>query len=127
MDVSRMHCMIEKLSECAKAEFDKGIENIDTCEMGQVTDMLKDLAEAMYYRTLTNGMEEFEPSDLLDAVERYGDRRFYDEYRYKTVGSHRKVAGQEEDTKSRHITIRCRLITGNGKTFQKKKGCGILI
>ena len=30
MDVSRMHCMIEKLSECAKAEFDKGIENIDT-------------------------------------------------------------------------------------------------
>lgn len=53
MDVSRMHCMIEKLSECAKAEFDKGIENIDTCEMGQVTDMLKDLAEAMYYRTLT--------------------------------------------------------------------------
>lgn len=61
MDVSRMHCMIEKLSECAKAEFDKGIENIDTCEMGQVTDMLKDLAEAMYYRTLTNGMEEFEP------------------------------------------------------------------
>lgn len=83
MDVSRMHCMIEKLSECAKAEFDKGIENIDTCEMGQVTDMLKDLAEAMYYRTLTNSMEEFEPSDLLDAVERYGDRRFYDDYRYK--------------------------------------------
>ena len=41
MDVSRMHDMIEKLSECAKAEFDKGMEHIDADEMGKVTDMLK--------------------------------------------------------------------------------------
>ena len=74
MDIMRMHDMIEKLSECAKCEIDKGIENIDTCEMGQVTDMMKDLAEAMYYRTLMKSMEMFE---------RLGDgRRFYDNYRY---------------------------------------------
>ena len=48
MDVERMHDMIEKLSEVAKCEIDKGIENVDTCEMGQVVDMLKDLSEAMY-------------------------------------------------------------------------------
>ena len=53
MDIKRMHDMIEKLSETAKCEFDKGIENVDACEMGQVMDMLKDIAEAMYYRTLT--------------------------------------------------------------------------
>lgn len=29
MDIKRMHEMIEKLSECAKCEIDKGIENID--------------------------------------------------------------------------------------------------
>ena len=58
MDIMRMHDMIEKLSECAKCEIDKGIENIDPCEMGQVTDMMKDLAEAMYYRTLMKAMEE---------------------------------------------------------------------
>ena len=46
MDIKRMHDMIEKLSECAKSEFDKGIENVNTDEMGKVTDMLKDLAEA---------------------------------------------------------------------------------
>lgn len=77
-----MHDMIEKLSECAKSEFEKGIENVNTDEMGKVTDMLKDLAEAMYYRTLTNIMEESDVEDVLGML----DRRFYDDYRYKTTG-----------------------------------------
>ena len=101
MDVKRMHCMIEKLSECAKEEFEKGIECVDTDEMGKVTDMLKDLAEAMYYRTLTNSMEESEPEEVLAMFDRYGDRRFYDHYRYadgrfapKGHGSYRR--GYEE-------------------------------
>lgn len=82
MDIKRMHDMIEKLSECAKSEFDKGIENVNTDEMGKVTDMLKDLAEAMYYRTLTNIMEESDAEEILGML----DRRFYDDYRYKTTG-----------------------------------------
>ena len=82
MDIKRMHDMIEKLSECAKSEFDKGIENVNTDEMGKVTDMLKGLAEAMYYRTLTNIMEESDVEDALGML----DRRFYDDYRYKTTG-----------------------------------------
>ena len=71
MDVKRMHCMIEKLSECAKEEFEKGIECVDTDEMGKVTDMLKDLAEAMYYRTLTNSMEESSTEEVLSMFDRY--------------------------------------------------------
>lgn len=82
MDIKRMHDMIEKLSECAKSEFDKGIESVNTDEMGKVTDMLKDLAEAMYYRTLTNIMEESDVEDVQEML----DRRFYDDYRYKTTG-----------------------------------------
>lgn len=82
MDIKRMHDMIEKLSECAKSEFDKGIENVNTDEMGKVTDMLKDLAEAMYYRTLTNIMEESDVEEVQGML----DRRFYDDYRYKTTG-----------------------------------------
>ena len=73
MDIKRMHDMIEKLSECAKSEFDKGIESVNTDEMGKVTDMLKDLAEAMYYRTLTNIMEEYDIEDVQGML----DRRFY--------------------------------------------------
>jgi hypothetical protein len=83
MDIMRMHDMIEKLSECAKCEIDKGIENIDSCEMGQVTDMMKDLAEAMYYRTLMKSMEESSADETMEMFERLGDgRRFYDNYRY---------------------------------------------
>lgn len=87
MDVKRMHDMIEKLSERAECEFAKGIDNVDTCEMGKVVDMMKDLSEAMYYRTLTHAMDEVEPEETLSMMERFGDgRRFYDDYRYKTTG-----------------------------------------
>lgn len=83
MDIKRMHCMIEKLAECAEKQFDNGIESVDTAEMGQVTDMLKDLAEAMYYRTLTKAMDDSDPEEIMEMFERYGDgRKFYDHYRY---------------------------------------------
>lgn len=84
MDIKRMHCMIEKLAECAEKQFDNGIESVDTAEMGQVTDMLKDLAEAMYYRTLTKDMDDSDPEEIMKMFERYGDggRRYYDHYRY---------------------------------------------
>lgn len=49
MDVKRMHEMIEKLSECAKTQFDKGIDKVDTCEMGKVIDMMKDFLTDTYY------------------------------------------------------------------------------
>lgn len=84
MDVKRMHEMIEKLSECAKAQFDKGIDKVDTCEMGKVIDMIKDLSEAIYYRELTKAMQDYDPDEVMEMLERYGDggRRFYDHYRY---------------------------------------------
>ena len=83
MDVKRMYCMNEKLAECAEKQFDAGIENIDTAEMGQVVDMMKDLSEAMYYRELTKAMQEFDAEDVMEMLDRYGDgRKFYDHYRY---------------------------------------------
>ena len=79
-----MHDMIEKLTECTKSQFDKGLESVDTCEMGKVIDMIKDLAEAMYYRTLTKTMDESEDEEILKMFDRYGrDKRFYDHYRYE--------------------------------------------
>jgi hypothetical protein len=61
MDIKNMHEILEKLVGCAKAELDKkGIDEIDTEEMGKVTDIIKDLAEAQYYRTLVVAMEESE-------------------------------------------------------------------
>lgn len=73
MHIKHIHELIEKLSECACNEMSCGIENVDTCEMGKVVDMMKDLAEAEYHARISKAMEESEEED----------RRYYDEWRYK--------------------------------------------
>ena len=50
--------MIEKLSECTKCELDKGIESIDTKEMGEVAEIIKELCEAEYYAKVSKAMDE---------------------------------------------------------------------
>lgn len=84
MDVKRIHEMREKLTECTKSQFDKGIDHVDTCEAGKVIDMIKDLAEAEYYATLAITMQEYNPDESMEMFESYGEggRRFYDHYRY---------------------------------------------
>lgn len=52
--------MIEKIVECAKYKVDKGIEQLDTKEMGAVTDIIKDLCEAEYYAKISKAMDESE-------------------------------------------------------------------
>ena len=46
MHIERMHKMIECLCEKAWSEMEKGLECVDTAEMGQVVDMIKDLNDA---------------------------------------------------------------------------------
>ncbi len=92
MHIERMHKMIECLTEKALCELEKGTENVDTCEMGQVVDMIKDLNEAEYKAVIVKAMkkaeeeeEEYDKILLRELKEEYGEdagRRFYDHYRY---------------------------------------------
>ncbi len=92
MHIERMHKMIECLTEKALAELDKGIENVDTKEMGEVVDMIKDLNEAEYRAVIVKSMKEADEEqkeydkELLRALkDEYGEesgRRYYDHYRY---------------------------------------------
>lgn len=92
MHIKRMHEMQECLTEKALSELEKGTDHVDTCEMGQVVDMIKDLAEAEYRATITKAMEEAKEEEeeydkilLRELKEEYGEdtgRRFYDHYRY---------------------------------------------
>lgn len=96
MHIERIHRMIECLTEKALAELDKGIENVNTKEMGEVVDMIKDLNEAEYRAVIVKAMKEADEEEeeynkeLLKMLKtEYGEedgRRFYDEYRYKTTG-----------------------------------------
>ena len=96
MHIKHIRCIEEKLAEAIRCEFDKGIENVNTAEMGKATDMLKDAAEAEYYARIAKAMEEAEKEDeesqkymLRQLKEQYGEddgRRYYDNYRYMRTG-----------------------------------------
>lgn len=57
MDVERMHNVLEKLAELVETE-SEDLSNVDVCELCQAIDMIKDLSEAIYYRTLTECTKE---------------------------------------------------------------------
>lgn len=71
MDTTKMYDMLETLSEGAKTELDKGLDCLDTCEFGMVIDMIKDLSEALYYRSVTKAMENLEGEETTDYWRRY--------------------------------------------------------
>ena len=74
MHIENIHKMMEELTKCAKAKFEKGIESIDTEEMGEVIDMIKDLAEAEYYSKISVAMDEAEYGEDYDYRGRMGYR-----------------------------------------------------
>ena len=95
----------EKVIDIVSTEFEKGAENVDTKEMGEAIDILKDLYEAKekivkacYYKYILAAMEkeeteEEETKKIMEKMrEEYGsedeemERRFYDNYRYKRTG-----------------------------------------
>lgn len=96
MHIKNIRCIEEKLAEAIRCEFDKGIENVNTSEMGKATDMLKDVAEAEYYARIAKAMEKADNEDeeadkhiLKQLKEQYGEddgRRYYDNYRYMRSG-----------------------------------------
>lgn len=96
MHIKRMHDMIEKLTKCTEMEFEKGVENIDTKEMGEVIDMIKDLSEAEYYATITKAMEESEYGEDYDHMGAYDDN------------SRRGYRGQPRDSRGRYMSRRGR-------------------
>lgn len=65
--VKKAEKITEKLMDCICSEFDKGIQNVNTAEMGMVVDMLKDMADALYHLTTVDAMNEYSEG----AEERY--------------------------------------------------------
>lgn len=103
MHIKRIHEMEEKLTEIALCELNKGIECVNTAEMGAVIDMIKDLAcaekeareakemqkeeeedeaEEKYIRKMLKEENKDEYKRYMDEYGEDGERRFYDNYRY---------------------------------------------
>lgn len=94
MHVKRIHDMVEKLTKCAEMEFEKGIENVDTKEMGEVVDIIKDLCEAEYYAKISKAMDEAEYGEDYDY------KGAYDEH------SRKGYKGQRRDSRGRYTSGR---------------------
>lgn len=89
MHIKNIHCMIEKLSEVAKCELDKGIEKVDTKEMGEVAEIIKELSEAEYYAKISKAMDESEYGedyDYMGAYDEHERRGYRGQPRSKTSG-----------------------------------------
>lgn len=94
MHIKRIHEMLEKLTKCAEMEFEKGVENVDTKEMGEVVDIIKDLAEAEYYAKISKAMDDAEYGEEYDYMGAYEDdmRKGY--------------RGQPRDSRGRYMSRR---------------------
>lgn len=61
MGTEALKMMKEQLMSCAQGEMGN-LREVDAHELGEVIDMIKDLAEAIYYCTITDSMEKSEDS-----------------------------------------------------------------
>lgn len=86
--------MVETLTSCAKCELDKGIDNVNTEEMGEVAEIIKELCEAEYYAKISKAMDEHE----------YGED--YDEYGPYEEHSRKGYRGQPRDSRGRYMNRR---------------------
>ena len=57
MDIMRMTKLKEDLMEQVECYLEGGWECVDTKELGEVVDMVKDLSEALYYCEITKAMQ----------------------------------------------------------------------
>lgn len=94
--------MCEKLMDAVNHELDKGIENVNAEELGEVIDMIKDLYEAKekmvkscYYKQIMEAMEESEYGEDYDEDGPMDDGR-------------RGYRGQARDSRGRYMGRRGR-------------------
>lgn len=79
----RIEHMLESLTSCVEDQLTH-LESVDTKELGEAIDMIKDLEEAMYYCAIIKAMEEkdehksYYPIYMRDMDRNYG-RMYYEE------------------------------------------------
>ena len=69
--MEKLKCIKHKLVDAVYDELSKDIHCINTTELGEVIDMIKDLEEAEYYCTITKAMKEKE-----EEMAEYGYRYY---------------------------------------------------
>lgn len=122
MHIKRIHEMIEKLTECTKSALEENKSFVGEYPISDVVDMIKDLCEAEKEARVAKQMEECDKEEKEEEKymlrmlkdehkdeykrmrEEYGEdegeRRFYDNYRYKSGRFAPKGRGSYEPRRS---------------------------
>lgn len=79
--MERLYKLKEDILACVESQVKNNLKDVDTKELGEAIDIIKDLSEAIYYCTITDAMDS-------------GDS--YDKKHYKRNSSHLEHYGQEE-------------------------------
>ena len=66
--------IMEKLESTVSAECAKGLECVDTDEMGKVIDMIKDCTESLYYYSIFEAMKKSEEEKELEEL---AERKYF--------------------------------------------------
>lgn len=88
-DMEKAKELCKKFESLIETEMAKGTEQIDTHELGEVVDMMKDCAEivekkakAAYYCSVVKAMEDSEEEDeMIRKMSELNERRGYGDYR----------------------------------------------
>ena len=76
--------MKETLIGCIQGQMSH-LDSVDTKELGEVIDMVKDLEEAIYYCTITKAMEEKEKNGGSEHHHYYTEYRYPETYNYRDM------------------------------------------
>lgn len=85
-------CYLKEALLCAIEAQISNLDKVDTTELGEAIDMIKDLEEAIYYCTVTKAMEEY-PSEP--------DRMYYHERRRRKTPEHEPDDWPEDEYEGR--------------------------
>ena len=72
--------MKQMLTSCVQGQLSH-LDTVDTKELGEAIDMIKDLSEAVYYCTITEAMEEKEKQPYMENRRHYSEL-YYPEWEY---------------------------------------------
>ena len=68
--MKRLEHMKDSLLACVEGQICNNLHQVDTKELGEAIDMIKDLEEAIYYCTITKAMKENEEEDKQSSKHR---------------------------------------------------------
>ena len=113
-DNMRMMCEIEdRILKMICAETSDGLENVETEELGEAVDMVKDLAKAKYYASVVEAMnaEKYGDMPARHSEGRYGPEwedgsmermGAYDHYKMARTGYHGSMTAENRAKMERH-------------------------